>query len=114
MVLPAKWRLNTAEEARKHDSFISAGMEAFSPNGLVSHYVIAASSVSRVDSPSKTHFYFSLSLFSSPLPMNNLKNRYRTSDIHDVMEIIRNPSSDYDPEPTTLPAVLGVRAGLIA
>lgn len=46
--------------------------------------------------------------------MNNLKNRYRTSDIHDVMEIIRNPSSDYDPEPTTLPAVLGVRAGFIA
>lgn len=45
--------------------------------------------------------------------MKNLKNKFRTSDIHDVMEIVRNPSADYDPEPTTLAAVLYARMGVI-
>lgn len=42
--------------------------------------------------------------------MQSIRNRYRTSDIHDVMEIIRNPSCDFDPEPSTLPAVSDFRA----
>ena len=37
--------------------------------------------------------------------MSNIRNRYRTSDIHDVMEIARYPESSFDPEPSTLPAV---------
>ena len=37
--------------------------------------------------------------------MNNIRNRYRTSDIHDVMDIARYPESSFDPEPSTLSAV---------
>ena len=37
--------------------------------------------------------------------MQSIRNRYRTSDIHDVMEIVRNPNCEFDPEPSTLPAV---------
>ena len=35
----------------------------------------------------------------------SIRNKYRTADIHDVMEIERNPNSEFDPEPTTLAAV---------
>lgn len=37
--------------------------------------------------------------------MSSLKNKYRTSDIHDVMEIERNWECSFNPEPTTIPAV---------
>ena len=37
--------------------------------------------------------------------MASSSNRYCTSNIHDVIEIRRNPSADYDPEPNTLAAV---------
>ena len=37
--------------------------------------------------------------------MQSIRNSYRTSDIHDVMEIVRNPNCEFDPEPSTLPAV---------
>lgn len=37
--------------------------------------------------------------------MASSSNRYCTSNIHDVIEIHRNPSADYDPEPNTLAAV---------
>lgn len=33
------------------------------------------------------------------------RNKFRTSDIHDVMEIVRDSNSEFDPEPTTLPTV---------
>lgn len=59
-----------------------------------------------------TLFFIFHFVFSS-FPMKNLKNKFRTSDIHDVMEIVRNPSADYDPEPTTLAAVLYTRMGVI-
>ena len=53
-------------------------------------------------------------LVAPPLPfiiilkvcnMQSIRNRYRTSDIHDVMETVRNPNCEFDPEPSTLPAV---------
>ena len=34
------------------------------------------------------------------------RNKYRTADIHDVMEIVRNNECDFNPEPTTIPAVV--------
>ena len=35
----------------------------------------------------------------------SIRNKYRTADIHDVMEIERNYDCDFNPEPSTLAAV---------
>lgn len=37
--------------------------------------------------------------------MSSILTKYRTSDIHDVMEIQRNKECEFDPEPTTIPSV---------
>lgn len=37
--------------------------------------------------------------------MSATQTCFRTSNIHDVIDIVRNTDCDFDPEPSTLPAV---------